>query len=87
MSSREFSDWQVYQIVEPLHQDRTDFMLAQLCAIVMSALGGKKRYAPKDFMPWASGGSRGDGKVRGKAMAGWFKMFTKTLGSKVPGDK
>lgn len=50
VSAREFYDWQLYQRIEPLAADRTEFMLAQLTAHVVSALDGQA-HKPGEFMP------------------------------------
>lgn len=53
-SSAELTEWAAYeQMAGPLGPERTDILIAQLCAVVANANRGKKgRPAkPKDFLP------------------------------------
>lgn len=73
MDSREYTGWMVFEATTgPLGPERTDFMLAQLCAVLANVNRGKKEKArePADFAPpwadrqvwpWKSGTARARG--------------------------
>ena len=48
MSSREFSEWQVFAANEPFGEDRADLHTALLCSVLANAWGGKSEI--KDFL-------------------------------------
>ena len=53
ISSSEFNYWVAYHRINPLGPERTEFMIAQLCAMFAQAHAAKgKKYSPFDFMPW-----------------------------------
>lgn len=52
MPARTFRQWQLYAQEHPFSRDRSDLMIAILCALFANAHAAKgKRYKPEDFMP------------------------------------
>jgi len=49
MSSREMSEWQVYEAIEPFGERRADYRAASLCHIIAVA-NGAKNVELKDFL-------------------------------------
>ena len=47
---REAKQWMAWYLAEPRGEPRVDWMLAQLSAAIVNALGGKME--PHDFIPW-----------------------------------
>lgn len=55
LSSLQLSEWLAYYQQEWLPTDRTEWLLATICALIVNALRSKKAKParPVDFMPWA----------------------------------
>lgn len=51
---REFRDWCAFYAVDPWGPERNDLAIAQLCALVANAVGGK-RFKTADFVPQFGG--------------------------------
>jgi hypothetical protein len=47
------SEWEAYHILEPIGEERSEFMIAQLCTLVANIMRGKnvKSFSISDFMP------------------------------------
>lgn len=56
MSSRELSDWQIYERIDPFGEERADLRIAQLGAAMANLLTDKKSrkrdFTVADFMPF-----------------------------------
>jgi hypothetical protein len=52
LTSRELSQWTAYYNLAPFGQDHTDWLLAQLAAVLVNVMGSRKsQYSPSDFLP------------------------------------
>ena len=60
LTSSQLVDWEAYDRIEPIGQQRTDIMLATLCSLLkdsLSAIFSKKGKRPKptpivEWLPW-----------------------------------
>jgi hypothetical protein len=54
IDSREFAEWMAFDQIDPVGDERTDLMLAQLAALFFNANrdSGTSARSPADFMPF-----------------------------------
>jgi hypothetical protein len=78
MSSREVSEWQAYEAIEPFGERRADYRAASICHTLYLLNGGKDDLKLEDFLL-----SRAEPQVTGAAKEPDVLAFARMMGAKV----
>jgi hypothetical protein len=91
LTSKQLSEWEAYDRIDPIGTWREDFRMAQICCVVANSIGGGKKdgnaFAPMDFMPNWSGEKVEPPKQSAEEMADILKMIADNQNKKAIIDK
>ena len=85
VDAREFAEWNAFYQLEPFGEERADWRMAQLCCLVVGALGGKaSKISLSDFM-WQDEPERAAAKPKksSQEMAAIFASFAEAHNAKL----
>lgn len=75
ITERDFQRWLTYYQVEPWGEQRADLRSAIIACTIANCSGSKKRWKPKDFMPFAEQSTQQQASV--------LQALTKMMGGEI----